>query len=55
MFVVHLVERSECVARGTVESGTSLYFVRVPRTYIRVILLEAIIIVALVIFGRLFS
>ena len=32
-----------------------LYFVPMSRTYVRVILLETAIIVALVIFGRLFS
>ena len=40
---------------GTVEPGTSLYCVAVSRTYIRVIVLETLIIIALVIFGRLFS
>jgi hypothetical protein len=38
-----------------VEPGTPIYFVHVSRTYIRVVVLEAIIIVALVIFGQLFS
>ena len=40
---------------GTWNFGTSLYFVRMSRTYVRVVLLETAIIVALVIFGRLFS
>jgi hypothetical protein len=40
---------------GTWNFATSLYFVRMSRTYVRVIVLETAIIVALVIFGRLFS
>ena len=37
------------------EPGTSLYCLPVSPTYVRVILLEALIIIALVIFGRMFS
>jgi hypothetical protein len=33
----------------------TLYFAPVRRTYIRVVVLEAAIVIALVVFGRLFS